>query len=117
MPESTPSGPSALEAFAALELHVGTVLEARPNPGARGQALVLELDLGGLGRKTSSARLGADYEPAALVGSQVVCATNLGVRRVAGVRSEVLVLAAVTEGGATILLRPDRQVAPGTPVH
>src|SRR5690606_40780385 len=70
-------------------------------PISRGAALVLELDLGPeLGPRTSSARLGADYDPAALVGTQVVVVANLPPRRVAGVDSEVLVLAAVDPEGS-----------------
>lgn len=109
-----PLSPAELER---VELRVATVTGARPNPKARGPALILELDLGPeLGVRTSSARLAADYRPEELVGTQVVVVANLSPRKVAGVRSEVLVLAAVDPALGTKLLRVDVPVPSGTRV-
>lgn len=98
------------------DLRVGTVVAARVNPAARKPALVLEIDFGPLGRRTSSAQIAALYTPETLVGRQVVAVVNLPPRRVAGVVSEVLVLAAVDPAAGTVLLAPERRVADGTPV-
>lgn len=112
-----PSAPLTSAELERVELRVATVTDARPNPAAHGPALVLELDLGPeLGQRTSSARLGADYRPEALIGTQVVVVANLAPRKVAGVRSEVLVLAAVDPACGTKLLRVDVPVADGTRV-
>lgn len=100
--------------LARVELRVATVLAARPHRRARTPALILELDLGEHGVRTSSARLAADYEAAALVGTQVVVVANLPARRVGGVDSEVLVLAAVDPEVGTRLLRVDGPVREGT---
>lgn len=109
--------PPSVADLARLELIVATVTAARPNTKARGKALVLELDLGPeRGRRTSSAQLGADYDPAELVGTQVVVVAGFSPRRVAGVESEVLVLAAVDPALGTKLLRVDVPVANGTRV-
>lgn len=77
--------------FARVDLRLGTVLHAAPNAGARKAAYVLEVDLGPLGTRRSSAQITDRYAPADLIGRQVLCVTNLPPLRVAGVRSEVLV--------------------------
>ncbi len=101
--------------FHALDLRVGTVLEAVPFPEARKPSLRLRIDFGPeLGERRSSAQLTARYGPADLVGRQVVAVTNLGTRRIAGFESEVLVLGATPDETDVILLQPDRPVANGT---
>ncbi|WP_263145595.1 tRNA-binding protein [Pseudomonas sp. RIT-PI-AD] len=77
--------------FERVELRVGTLLSARPNEKAQKPAYILEVDLGPLGIKTSSAQLTAHYRAEELPGRQVLCVCNLEPKRVAGVRSEVLV--------------------------
>ncbi len=48
--------------FERVELRVGTILGAAPNPKARKPAYILEVDLGPLGLRTSSAQLTAHYQ-------------------------------------------------------
>ena len=99
--------------FLKVEIHTGTVLSARLNEKARKPAYVLEVDFGDeLGTKTTSAQLTDRYAPEDLPGRQVIAVTNFPPLRVAGVKSEVLVLGAVDDGGVT-LLAPDSQVANG----
>jgi tRNA-binding protein len=106
-----------LEAFGILDMRIGTVLSAVPFTEARVPAIKLEIDFGPeLGVKRSSAQLTKRYEPASLVGRQVVAAVNLGVRRIAGFASEVLVLGGVPEKGDVILLALDSPVPNGTKV-
>jgi tRNA-binding protein len=106
-----------LEAFGILEMRIGTVLSAAPFVEARVPAIKLEIDFGPeLGVKRSSAQLTKHYQPAALVGRQVVAAVNLGVRRIAGYASEVLVLGGVPEAGDVVLLALDHPVPNGTRV-
>lgn len=100
--------------FLAVDVRAGTVVEARPNPRARRPAYVLSIDFGPLGLKTASAQLTENYTAAELVGRQVVAVVNFPVKRVAGVDSEVLVLAAVDEEAGTVLLAPTHPVADGT---
>lgn len=100
--------------FERVAMHVGTVLSARENPKARVPALVLEIDFGPeLGRRTSSARITDRYRPDELVGRQVVAVTNFAPIRIAGVKSEVLVLGATPDGGV-VLLAPDMPVPNGS---
>lgn len=103
-----------LEHFSKVAMHVGTVRSAAPNTRARVPAYVLEIDFGPLGTRTTSAQLTERYEANDLVGRQVVAVLNFPPKRVAGVKSEVLVLAAVDEAAGTTLLAPTHPVADGT---
>jgi len=108
---------TGLEAFGALDLRVGRILAAEPLAGARKPAYRLSVDLGPLGLKGSSAQLTDLYRPEDLVGRLVVCAVNLGVRRVAGFASEVLVLGLPDEAGRVVLLAVERNVPLGGKVY
>lgn len=105
------------EAFAALDLRVGRILSAEPLAGARKSAYKLSVDLGPLGLKGSSAQLTDLYTPQDLVGRLVVCAVNLGVRRIAGFASEILVLGLPDEAGRVVLLAVEREVPLGGKVY
>ncbi len=103
------------EEFFALDLRVGTVLEAAPFPEARKPSIKLRIDFGDeLGERRSSAQLTVHYRPEDLVGRQVVAVTNIGTRRIAGYVSEVLVLGAMPSATEVVLLNPDQPVANGT---
>ena len=101
--------------FFSIDMRVGTVLTADPFPEARKPSFKLTIDFGPeIGTKRSSAQLTRRYEPAQLVGRQVVAAVNLGTRRIAGFSSEVLVLGGVPEEGDVVLLHLDTAVPNGT---
>lgn len=106
-----------LEAFETLELRVGRITRAEPNQAARKPAYKLWIDFGPLGIKTSSAQLTDLYTPQTLVGRQVICAVNLGVRKVAGFPSEVLVLGLPDQEQRVVLLTPEREVPLGGRVY
>ena len=108
---------TGLEAFGALDLRVGRILTAEPLAGARRPAYKLTLDLGPLGHKGSSAQITDLYTPEAVVGRLVVCAVNLGVRRIAGFAAEVLVLGLPDEAGRVVLLAVERGVPLGGRVY
>jgi tRNA-binding protein len=103
--------------FQKVEIKIGTILEAHLNEKARNPAYVLRLDFGEkIGVKTTSAQLTENYRPQDLVGKQVSAVMNFPPMRVAGVKSEVLVLAGVCEKNRTILLHPSSMVENGTSV-
>jgi tRNA-binding protein len=108
---------TGLEAFHTLDLRVGRILSAEPLAGARRPAYKLSVDLGALGVKGSSAQLTDLYTPADLVGRRVVCAVNLGTRRIAGFESEVLVLGVPDEAGRVVLLAVERDVPLGGKIY
>ena len=101
--------------FFAIDMRVGTVLQAEPFPEARKPSIKLVIDFGAeIGHKQSSAQLTVHYTPEQLIGRQVVAAINLGSRRIAGFMSEVLVLGAMSTSTDVILLSLERPVANGT---
>ena len=102
--------------FQRIRIHAGTIVEAAPNPRARVPAYVLRIDFGPLGMRTSSAQLTGNYAPDELVGRQIVGVLNFPPKRVAGVKSEVLVLGTVSEEEGVVLLHPTFAVANGAPV-
>jgi tRNA-binding protein len=104
---------ATVDDFLTLDLRVGTVVGAELLRGARKPALSLQVDFGELGRRRSSAQIADLYDPAELVGLQVIAVVNLPPRRVAGLDSEVLVLAVQNGKGENVLLIPERPVPDG----
>lgn len=105
------------EAFVTLDLRVGRITRAEPNPAARKPSYKLWLDFGPLGQRTSSAQLTALYAAEHLVGREVIAAMNLGTRRIAGFDSEVLVLGLPDPEGNVVLLSVERDVPLGGRVY
>jgi tRNA-binding protein len=105
---------SIADGFFATDIRVGTVVEALPFPEARKPAIKLAIDFGPeIGHKWSSAQITTYYEPATLVGRQIIAAMNLGAKRIAGFTSEVLVLGVMETPSVVVLLNPDRPVPNG----
>ena len=101
------------EAFAAVEMRVGRIVEVEDFPEARRPAWKLRVDFGpGIGTKRSSAQI-INYSREELQDSLVVAVVNFPPRQIGPVRSEVLVLGAVDDDGLVTLLRPDSEVGLG----
>jgi tRNA-binding protein len=102
------------EDFEKVEVKVGRVVAAEPFPEARKPSIKLTVDFGpGVGEKRTSAQLTAHYDPETLVGKQVVAVVNFPPKRIAGFKSEVLVLGVPDENGEVVLLSPDMEVPEG----
>lgn len=101
--------------FLRVDMRVGRILAADPFPEARKPSYKLRIDFGPeLGERVSSAQLTVTYpDPATLIGRQVVAVVNFPPRRIAGFKSEVLVLGAMGDGGEVHLLTPDPASAEG----
>jgi tRNA-binding protein len=103
-----------LDDFDRVHMATGTVVDARINEKARQPAYVLRIDFGEqYGERTSSAQLTENYSPGDLVGRQVVAVMNFAPKRIAGVKSEVLVLGAVSGAHGVVLLEPTFAVEDG----
>jgi tRNA-binding protein len=105
---------ATIEDFDRLDIRVGRILEAAPLEGARKPAYRLVIDFGNGETRQSSAQLVATYpDRQALIGRLVVAVVNFAPRRVAGWRSDVLVLGALPEDGKIPLLSVDEGASPG----
>ena len=103
-----------IEQFQGVELRVGTIRAAEPHPNAD-RLVVLRVDLGAETRQIV-AGLRQHYDPAGLVGRQVVVVANLQPAMLRGVESQGMLLAA-SSGEALTLVRPDVEIAAGAVVR
>lgn len=99
--------------FLKVQIITGTIVGARVNAKARVPAFVIDIDFGPHGRKTSSAQLTGNYAPDTLLGKQIVAVSNFPAKRIAGLKSEVLILGAVSETRGVVLLEPTFPVENG----
>jgi tRNA-binding protein len=105
----------AWEDFEKVDVRAGEVVQAEPFPEARKPSIKLTVDFGPeVGTRRTSAPHTAHYAPEGLVGRQVVAVVNFPPKRIAGFKSEVLVLGVPDESGEVVLLSPDHWVPPGS---
>lgn len=100
--------------FLKVDIRVGVVISAKLNSKARVPAYEMDIDFGEtIGHKKSSAQLTENYSVTDLIGKQICAVVNFPPRRVAGVKSEVLVLAIVCKDAGTVLIEPNLTVTNG----
>jgi tRNA-binding protein len=114
---SVENGLITFDDFTRIKMCAGTILEAALNEKANKPAYVLTIDFGEFGIKKSSAQITEHYEPDGLIGQQIIAVMNFPPKRVAGILSEVLVLACVSDDHGTVLLKPTHAVPNGSPVY
>jgi len=106
--------------FVKIDLRVATIVESEAHPNAD-RLLKLQLDLGPLGPRQICAGVRAFYEPADLVGRQIIVVANLAPRKIRGEASDGMLLAASVLGESEGDENPPQVVdvvllAPGTAV-
>jgi tRNA-binding protein len=103
----------SFEDFARIDLRVGRIVAVEEFPEARRPAWKLRIDFGPeLGERRSSAQI-TNYAREELEGRLVVGVVNFPPRQIGPVRSEVLVLGAVSDEHPVLLLTPDTGARPG----
>ncbi len=102
------------EDFEKLSFKVGKITAAEKIPGMK-KILKVQVDVGD--RTATAIAGGAEYyEPASFVGKRVVVLTNMMSKTIAGVKSEVMLLAADLQG-KPVWLTVEEDVPPGTKVR
>lgn len=113
--QPTARKPDIGAAFFDVDLRVGRVIDVEDFIEARTPAWRLTVDFGpDVGELRTSAQV-KNYSSDELLGRLVVGAINLGPKRIAGFRSEFLVLGALEPDGTVHLLSVEG-VEPGSPV-
>jgi methionine--tRNA ligase beta chain len=100
--------------FEKLSFKVGKITAAEKIPGMK-KILKVQVDIGD--KVTQAIAGGAEYyEPETFVGKRVVVLTNMEPKTIAGVKSEVMLLAADLQG-RPVWLTVDEEVPAGTTVR
>lgn len=105
----------SFEDFMKLDLRVGKVEEATLVSGSK-NLLKLIVDFGSEKRQ-SVAGLLQYYKPEDLVGKKFVFVLNLQRRKIMGIESQCMVLAAEDNEGHVILIAPEKDIAAGSRVR
>ena len=100
--------------FRKLDIRIGTIVSAERVQGTD-KLLKLEVDFG-TEKRQIIAGIAETYQPDHLIGREIPVLLNLEPRRIRGIESQGMILAADADG-APILLHPDRQVPPGSIVR
>ena len=112
--DAAASDPITFDQFLAVDIRVGTIVEAARYPEARKPSIKLVIDFGPvIGRKKSSAQIAALYAPEELVGRQVAAVVNFPPRQIGKFISEVLTLGFPDAAGEVVLVSPGKDVPNG----
>src|SRR5918999_6368798 len=122
--DSQPYDPASLErkpevgadGFFAVDMRVGRIVEVEDFPEARNPAYKIAADFGPVAGVLRTSARATHYSKEELLGRLVVGALNLGAKRIAGFKSEFLVLGAMDPDGTARLLKLEEGVEPGAPI-
>ena len=103
--------------FTAVDLRVAKVISAADHPNAD-KLTVLTIDLGPLGQRQIVAGIKQHYNPQDLIDKLIAVVVNLQPRKMRGLDSQAMLLAAVEGDPPTsvVLLTLDNPLPPGTPI-
>jgi|SRR5882757_6640827 len=113
-PTAPASAVVGFDDFLAVDIRVGTILEALPFPEARKPAYRLVIDFGPvIGVKRSSVQITEHYTLEELPGRQVAAVVNFPPRQIGPMMSEVLTLGFPDADGKVVLIGPSVPVPNG----
>jgi methionyl-tRNA synthetase len=105
--------------FVKLDLRVARIIAAEAHPNAD-KLVVLKVDMGGGQERQILAGIRQWYAPEQLVGKSIVLVANLAPRKMRGLESNGMLLAATVKEGEeyrdVVVITLDREVPPGSPV-
>ncbi len=99
--------------FLKVDLRVVTVLEAKEVPESN-KLLRLMVDVGDGQKRQIIAGIKKYYSPEELIGKQIIIVANLEPKKLAGLESQGMLLAAHDEKGKAVLVRPDKLISAGS---
>jgi methionine--tRNA ligase beta chain len=105
----------SFEEFQKLDLRIGKIIEANQIPGSRNLIRMI-VDFG-TEKRQAVAGLLQYYKPENLAGKKCVFILNLQRRKMMGVESQCMILAAEDEKGNVIVLQPEKDIAEGSRIH
>jgi len=111
-----------IDEFKNVELKVATVITAERVHGSD-KLIKMRVRLGdpslgfGLDDRQVLAGIGKTYSPDDLIGKQIVIVANLEPKMLMGEESKGMALAAIDGEGKPVLVRPEREVPPGSEVR
>ncbi len=111
-PQTTASNLISIDDFSKVDLRVGEVKSAEPVKGAD-KLLHLKVDIGEPEPRTIVAGIALAYKPEQLIGRKVIIVANLQPRKLRGLTSQGMIVAASTEDGPPVLAGFHEDIRPG----
>jgi methionine--tRNA ligase beta chain len=105
----------SFDEFQKLDLRVGKIVEASQIPGSR-NLISMIVDFGAEKRQAVAGLL-QYYKPDSLVGRKCAFILNLQRRKMMGVESQCMILAAEDSKGNVVIVQPERDIAEGSKIH
>lgn len=102
----------SFEEFKKMDIRIGKVLEAEQIPKSR-NLLKLTVDFGTEKRQAVAGLVGY-YKPEELIGNKYVFIVNLERKKLMGVESQCMILAAEDGKGNVVLLKPEKDIEVGS---
>ena len=96
-------------------MRVGKIIKVETIPKSQ-NLLKLTIDIGERRPKTAVAGIAKYYKPEDLEGRYIVVVTNLKPRKIFGVESEVMILAAQDKNNV-VFIEPEKPINPGSKVR
>jgi len=105
----------SFEDFSKIDMRVGRIIAAERVPQSK-NLLKLTIDIGAASPKIAVAGIAKYYKPEELLNRQIAVVVNLEPRKIFGIESEVMILAA-QHGDEVVFLQPEKSIEPGSKIR